>query len=122
MDRSDLPNFPGPTNPREARPPPTPELDHEEDSRMTTARARRVPSSPDLPYPCPLSTAPDGSLFVAVDPMDQVGPYESMDGKIYLYRDGKDPVVFAEGFRAVFGMAFRDGELYVSHMPFLTVL
>jgi len=85
-------------------------------------QVRLVASFPNLLYPCQLATAPDGSLFVAVDPMDQVGPYEAMDGKIYLYRDGKDPVVFAEGFRAVFGMAYREGELYVSHMPFLTVL
>ena len=85
-------------------------------------QVRLVASFPELLYPCQLATAPDGSLFVAVDPMDQVGPYESKNGKIYLYRDGKDPVVFAEGFRAIFGMAYRDGELYVSHMPFLTVI
>ncbi|WP_435005628.1 HEAT repeat domain-containing protein [Tundrisphaera lichenicola] len=85
-------------------------------------KVRLVASFPDLLYPSQLATSPDGSLFVAVDPMDQVGPYEAMDGKIYLYRDGKDPVIFAEGFRAVFGMAWREGELYVSHMPFLTVL
>ena len=39
-----------------------------------------------------------------------------------MFRDGKDPVVFADGFRAIFGMAWHDGSLYVCHMPFLTVV
>ena len=86
-------------------------------------QVRLVASFPELLYPSQLATAPDGSLFVAVDPMDQVGPYES-DGRrrSYRYREGKDPILFAEGFRAIFGMAWHDGALYVSHMPFLTVL
>ncbi len=75
-----------------------------------------------MTYPCQIATAPDGALYVAEDPMDQVGPYEAYNGRILLFRDGKDPVVFADGFRAVFGMAWHDGQLYVSHMPFLTVL
>ena len=54
--------------------------------------------------------------------MDQVGPYESNLGKIYVYREGKEPVLFAEGFRAIFGMAWHDGALYVSHMPYPAVL
>ena len=48
--------------------------------------------------------------------------YEAPTAAILLFRDGKDPVVFAEGFRAIFGMAWHDGTLYVMHMPFLTVL
>ena len=84
--------------------------------------ARLVAAVPAVVYPIQLATAPDGSLFVAEDPMDQVGPYESFHGRILLFRDGKDPVVFAEGFRAVQGMAWHDGALYVSHMPFLTVV
>ena len=83
---------------------------------------RLVASVPTVLYPSQLATAPDGSLFVGVDPMDQVGPYEAHDAKIYLYKDGKEPVVFAEGFRAIFGMAWYDGALYVSHMPYLSVI
>ena len=83
---------------------------------------RLVANEPAVLYPCQVATAPGGDLFVAEDPMDQVGPYESDHGKILLMREGKDPVVFAEGFRAIFGMAFHDGVLYVSHMPYLTVL
>jgi putative membrane-bound dehydrogenase-like protein len=83
---------------------------------------RLVATVPAVLYPCQLATAPDGALFVAEDPMDQVGPYESKNGRILLFRDGKEPIVFADGFRAIFGMAWYEGSLYVSHMPFLTVL
>src|SRR5512135_20109 len=84
--------------------------------------ARLVATVPAVLFPCQVATAPDGALFVAEDPMDQVGPYEASDGRILLFREGKEPVVFAEGFRAIFGMAWRDGTLYVSHMPFLSVI
>jgi putative membrane-bound dehydrogenase-like protein len=83
---------------------------------------RLVATVPAVLYPCQVATAPDGALFVAEDPMDQVGPYESKNGRILLFREGKDPVPFADGFRAVQGMAWHDGKLFVSHMPFLTTL
>ncbi|MDB5352160.1 MAG: putative rane-bound dehydrogenase [Planctomycetota bacterium] len=83
---------------------------------------RLVATVPAVQYPCQVATAPGGMLFVAEDPMDQVGPYESKNGRILLFRDGKDPVVFAEGFRAVQGMAWHNNSLYVSHMPFLTIV
>jgi putative membrane-bound dehydrogenase-like protein len=84
--------------------------------------ARLVASVPAVEFPCQVATAPDGALFVAEDPMDQVGPYEAFDGRIRLFREGREPVLFAEGFRAIQGMAWRDGALYVCHMPFLTVV
>jgi putative membrane-bound dehydrogenase-like protein len=84
---------------------------------------RLVASVPAVQYPCQVATAPDGSLFVAEDPMDQVGPYEAYDGRIVRFVQGTgEPRVFAEGFRAVQGMAWRDGALYVCHMPYLTVV
>ncbi len=83
---------------------------------------RLVANVPSFLYACQVAAAPDGALYVAVDPMDQVGPYESHHGKIYVYREGKEPVLFAEGFRAIFGMAWYEGALYVSHMPFLSVV
>lgn len=83
---------------------------------------RLVAQVPAVRSPCQVATAPDGSLFVAEDPMDQEGPYESRKGRILRFREGEEPVVFAEDFRAIFGMAWRDGALYVSHMPFLSVL
>jgi putative membrane-bound dehydrogenase-like protein len=85
-------------------------------------KIRLVASVPAVTYPCQIATAPDGALFVAEDPMDQVGPYESDHGRILLLREGKEPVVFADGFRAIFGMAWHDGSLYVMNMPRMTVL
>jgi putative membrane-bound dehydrogenase-like protein len=83
---------------------------------------RLIASVPAVVYPCQLAAAPDGSLFIAEDPMDQVGPYEAAHGRILRFRDGEEPVEFAAGFRAIFGMAWHDGSLYVCHMPFLTVI
>ncbi len=85
-------------------------------------KVRLVAAVPAVTYPCQIATGPDGALFVAEDPMDQVGPYEADHGRILLFREGKDPIVFAEGFRAIFGMAWHDGALYVMHMPRMTVL
>ncbi len=90
-----------------------------DDFEVRLASPNNVPS---FLYACQVAAAPDGALYVAVDPMDQVGPYESNHGQIYVYREGKDPVLFAEGFRAIFGMAWYEGALYVSHMPFLSVI
>src|SRR4051794_19337414 len=83
---------------------------------------RLVATVPAVQYPCQVATAPGGKLFVAEDPMDQVGPYESKNGRILLFQDGKDPAPFADGFRAVQGMAWHDDSLYVCHMPFLTIV
>lgn len=83
---------------------------------------RLVANVPNFLYACQVAAAPDGALYVAVDPMDQVGPYESNLGQIYVYRQGKEPALFAEGFRAIFGMAWHEGALYVSHMPYLSVV
>ncbi len=82
---------------------------------------RLVAAVPAVQYPCQIATGPQGRLFVAEDPMDQVGPYEADNGRILLFRDGQGPIVFAEGLRAVFGMTWRDGALYVMHMPYLSV-
>lgn len=83
---------------------------------------------PAATFPCQVATAPDGSLFVAEDPMDQVGPYEADHGRIVRFGAGADgrpstdkPTVFADNLRAVFGMAWRDGALYVMHMPYLSI-
>ena len=84
--------------------------------------ARLVATVPAVTFPCQVATAPDGSLFVAEDPMDQIGPYEAFHGRILRFTDGHDPAPFADGFRAIQGMAWRGNQLYVSHMPFLTVI
>ena len=85
-------------------------------------KIRLVATVPAVQYPCQVATAPDGSLFVGEDPMDQVGPATKPIDRILLFRDGKDPVVFADKLNAVFGMVWHDGALYVMNMPNLTVL
>ena len=85
-------------------------------------QVRLVASVPAVQYPSQVATAPDGSLFVGEDPMDQVGPADRPIDRILLFRDGEDPVVFAERLNAIFGMVWHDGDLYVMNMPNLTVL
>ncbi len=84
--------------------------------------AKLAAAVPAIEFPCQVATAPDGAFFVAEDPMDQVGPYEAFHGRVLRFKEiGAEPTVFADGFRAVQGMAWHDGSLYVCHMPFLTV-
>ena len=45
--------------------------------------------------------------------MDQVGPADKPIDRILLFREGKEPVVFAEPLNAIFGMVWHDGALYV---------
>ncbi|WP_240911424.1 PVC-type heme-binding CxxCH protein [Paludisphaera soli] len=85
-------------------------------------KIRLVAAVPAVSYPCQLATAPDGSLFVGEDPMDQIGPADKPIDRVLLFRPGQEPTVFAEGLNAVFGMLWRDGALYVMNMPNLTVL
>ena len=84
-------------------------------------KVRLVAAVPAVQYPCQVATAPDGSLFVGEDPMDQVGPADKPIDRILLFRDGKEPVVFADKLNAIFGMVWHDGALYVMNMPHLTV-
>ena len=84
-------------------------------------KIRLVAAVPAVQYPCQVATAPDGSLFVGEDPMDQVGPADKAIDRILLFRDGKEPVVFADKLFAIFGMVWHDGALYVMNMPHLTV-
>ncbi len=85
-------------------------------------KIRLVAAVPAVQFPCQVATAPDGSLFVGEDPMDQVGPANQPIDRILLFREGKEPVVFAEKLNAIFGMVWHDGALYVMNMPHLTVL
>ena len=82
---------------------------------------RLVASVPAVEYPCQVATGPTGALFVAEDPMDQVGPYEAAHGRILRFGSpGAEPTLFADGINAVFGMAWHDDMLYVMHMPYLS--
>ncbi len=77
---------------------------------------------PTVTYACQIATRPDGALFVAEDPMDQVGPSNQPIDRILLFREGQEPIVFADKMNAVFGMAWHEGALYVMHMPYLSIL
>src|SRR5215470_7982223 len=59
-------------------------------------KIRLVAAVPAVQYPCQVATAPDGSLFVAEDPMDQTGPANQPIDRILVFREGKEPVAFAE--------------------------
>ena len=52
-------------------------------------KIRLVAAVPAVQYPCQVATAPDGSLFVGEDPMDQVGPANKPIDRILLFRDGQ---------------------------------
>jgi putative membrane-bound dehydrogenase-like protein len=84
-------------------------------------KIRLVAAVPAVQYPCQVATAPDGSLFVGEDPMDQTGPANQPIDRILVFRDGKEPVVFADKLFAIFGMVWHDGSLFVMNMPHLTV-
>ncbi len=84
--------------------------------------ARLVATVPAVHFPSQVATAPGGLLFVAEDPMDQIGPVDQPIDRILLFREGKEPVVFADKLNAIFGMAYREGALYVMNMPHLTIL
>jgi putative heme-binding domain-containing protein len=84
-------------------------------------KIRPVAAVPAVQFPCQVATAPDGSLFVGEDPMDQNGPADKSIDRILRFRDGKNPVVFADKPYAIFGMVWHDGALYVMNMPRLSV-
>jgi putative membrane-bound dehydrogenase-like protein len=83
---------------------------------------RLVAAVPAVSDPSQVATAPDGSLFIGEDPMDQAGPADKPIDRILVFRPGKEPVVFAEKLNAIFGMVWHEGALYVMNMPHLTVL
>jgi putative membrane-bound dehydrogenase-like protein len=83
---------------------------------------RLVAAVPAVQYPSQVATAPDGSLFVGEDPMDQVGPASQPIDRILLFREGREPTVYADKLNAIFGMVWHRGALYVMNMPNLTVL
>jgi putative membrane-bound dehydrogenase-like protein len=85
-------------------------------------KIRLVAAVPAVQFPSQVATAPDGSLFVGEDPMDQIGPATKPIDRILLFREGKEPVVFADKLNAIFGMVWHDGALFVMNMPNLTVL
>ncbi|HEY7119474.1 MAG TPA: HEAT repeat domain-containing protein [Tepidisphaeraceae bacterium] len=80
-----------------------------------------IKEKPNIHVPSVVTTAPDGRIFVAEDPMDQQGPGNKPGDRILcIHPDGK-VTVFADKLYAVFGMAYYDGKLLVHHSPKFTV-
>lgn len=85
-----------------------------------------IHAAPDILWPSALHCFSDGSLLVAEDPMDMIGPTDQPIDRILLYRwtadGGFERTVFCERLYAVFGLEEIDGAVYVMNMPRLTVL
>jgi putative membrane-bound dehydrogenase-like protein len=84
---------------------------------------------PLIEYPSVIAAGPKAnSLFVAIDYVtglgeeivrrDEVRLVEDTDGDGYADKS----TVYATGFNSVQGLAYHDGNVYVMHAPFLTVL
>jgi putative membrane-bound dehydrogenase-like protein len=84
---------------------------------------------PLIEYPSVIAAGPKANnLFVAIDYMtglgeeiirhDEIRLIEDTDGDGYADKS----TVFAKGFNSIQGLAYHDGNLYVMHAPFLTVL
>lgn len=80
-----------------------------------------VAEPPTLIHPSVVCCAPDGRVFVAQDPVDMGQPSnEPLDSILCIHPDGKI-TKFADNLRAVFGLAYVDGKLYVHHVPYFSV-
>src|SRR5262245_54959692 len=84
---------------------------------------------PLIEYPSVVAVGPrNGAIFVAVDYMtglgteivrrDEIRLVEDTDGDGYADK----ATVYADGFNSIQGLAYHDGNVYVMHAPFLTVL
>jgi putative heme-binding domain-containing protein len=80
-----------------------------------------VAQVPRIEHPSVVCCAPDGRIFVGIDPMDMRGPSNKPGDSIYcIHPDGRI-TVFASRLYAVFGMLYLDGKLYVHHVPKISV-
>jgi putative heme-binding domain-containing protein len=84
-------------------------------------KAEAILTHPDILYPSTVCCAPDGRIFVAEDPADMPGPPTSpIDRILCLWPDGHK-TIFAEHLRAVFGLQYLDGKVYVHQCPIFSV-
>ena len=80
-----------------------------------------VAEYPTVKYCSVVCCAPDGRIFLAEDPIDQIGPPSSAGDRILCRQLDGSWTVFAEKLHAVFGLQYLDGKLYVHHCPTLSV-
>ncbi len=76
---------------------------------------------PTVKYCSVVCCAPDGRIFLAEDPMDQIGPPNQPGDRILCRQLDGTWTVFADKLYAVFGLQYIDGKLYVHHCPKLSV-
>jgi putative membrane-bound dehydrogenase-like protein len=76
---------------------------------------------PTVRYCTVVCFAPDGRLFLAEDPMDQIGPADKPGDRILCRQLDGSWTVFADKLYAVFGLQYIDGKLWVHHCPKLSV-
>ncbi len=76
---------------------------------------------PTVKYCSVVCCAPDGRIFLAEDPMDQIGPPDKPGDRILCRQLDGTWTVFADQLYAVFGLQYLDGKLLVHHCPKLSV-
>jgi len=91
--------------------------------------AELVAEAPEVRWPSAVHCLDDGSLLVAEDPMDMVGPADRpLDRILRLVFNAQEgapghaTTVFAEDLYAVFGIESLGSEVFVVNMPHLTRL
>jgi putative heme-binding domain-containing protein len=84
-------------------------------------KAEVVAEYPTVKYCSVVCCAPDGRIFLAEDPMDQIGPPDKPGDRILCRQLDGTWTVFADNLYAVFGLQYIDGKLYVHHCPKLSV-
>ena len=84
---------------------------------------------PLIEYPSVIAAGPRaGAVFVAIDYMTGLGTEIVRRDEIRLIEDtdgdgyADTATVYASGFNSIQGMAYHDGQLFVIHAPFLSVL
>src|SRR5262245_30295070 len=75
-------------------------------------RLEVVAEAPAVSHPSVVCCAPDGRIFVALDPMDISTPRADVaQGRIVCIHPGGRQSTFARDLYAVFGMQYLDGKL-----------
>ena len=86
-------------------------------------RLELLAQAPEVSHPSVITSAPDGRIFVAEDPMDirEDVKADATAGRIWCLGPGRSRTLFATNLHAVFGLQYLEGKLYVLHNPTLTV-
>ena len=78
-----------------------------------------VARAPEIAYPTAIVVAADGTIYLGQDPMDMPGPPTEPIDSVVTIKGGRVST-FADHLRAVMGLEWLDGTLYVVHAPYLS--